>query len=313
LTQRAVLRWASLARSHVTQLRIRGFGCIRDASFALTPIHAIIGPSDSGKTTVLRALRALAKYAQARNVQATQAEFNLYGRETTTLEAHVEGAGGAIVHRDRAGWGEHHVDDEARAALGGQLTLRLEPEALRQASSLIPEGAPLRFADERGLGLPAVYDVIMSRDVGSYLALGERMTKLFPSVKTIGLKNPSQQTKALGVRLHDGSFVAATSMSEGLLYWLAFAAVPFLAPAGLLLVEEPENGLHPALLRDVMGMLRDISREMQVVIATHSPIVVDELERNEVTVLRRDEREGTKATLLSELKLEGPDQRALGG
>jgi predicted ATPase len=302
-----------VTRPYVDKLRIQGFGCIADATLSLTPIHAIVGPSDSGKTTALRALRALSKYAQQRTPQSTQNEFSLYAREKAVLEARVVGGRSAIVSRDRGGWSEHHVDDEARDALGGHHMLRLEPEALRQGTPLIAEGAPLRCVDERGLGLPAVYDAILSRDVATYMKLSARLTELFPSVKNVSLINPNQQTKSLGVMLHDGTFVSAAGVSDGLLRWLAFAAVPYLATAALVLVEEPENGLHPAGIRDVMTLLREISTRAQVVIATHSPIVVDELEPSEVTVLRRDRGEATKATLLSELALdEGAKTRALG-
>lgn len=301
-----------MTRPYVDQLRIQGFGCITDATLALTPIHAVIGSSDSGKTTVLRALRALSKYAQQRTPQATQVELGLYAHEIASLEARVKGAGHAIVTRNRGGWGEHHVDDEARDALGGHHMLRLEPDALRQATALIAEGAPLRFVDERGLGLPAVYDAILSRDVATYMKLSGRLTELFPAVRNVSLVNPNQQTKALGVLLHDGTFVSGAAVSDGLLRWLAFAAVPYLATAALVLVEEPENGLHPAGIRDVMTLLREISTRAQVVIATHSPIVVDELDPNEVTVLRREGREGTKAIPLTETKLESGEQaRAL--
>lgn len=300
-----------VSRLHITKLRIQGFGCIRDATFALTPLHAIIGPSDSGKTTVLRALRALSRYAQRQNVHAAMAEFGLYGHESSTLEAHVAGAGMAIIVRDRGGWGEHHLDEEARGALGGHHTLHFDSEALRQSSSLIPEGAPLRFADERGLGLPALYDAILSRDVGTYLSLSERLAKAFPTVKSISLKNPDQQTKTLSVQLEDGMFVAAPGMSEGLLRFLAFAAVPYLTPAALLLVEEPENGLHTARGRDVVAILREVSKTMQVVIATHSPFIVEELEPEEVTVLGRDVANGTEAMPLAKAVLESARAKAL--
>jgi predicted ATPase len=300
-----------VTRHTVTKLRIQGFGCIRDVSLSLTPLHAIIGPSDSGKTTVLRALRALSHYAQKLNVHAAMTEFSLYAHEGTTLEAHVAGAGMAIITRDRGGWGEHHIDEEARGALGGHHMLHFDPEALRQASSLIPEGAPLRFADERGLGLPALYDAILSRDVGTYLELSERLAQAFPTVKTISLKNPNQQTKVLGVQLEDGSFVSASAMSEGLLRFLAFAAVPWLSPAGLLLVEEPENGLHPARVRDVVALLREVSRTTQVVIATHSPFVVEALEDDEVTILGRAKDTGTEAFPVKSA-LTGARAKALG-
>ena len=85
-----------MARSHVDKLRIQGFGCIADATLALTPIHAVIGSCDSGKTTVLRALRALSKYAQQRNPQSAHNEFLMYAGESATLEAHIANGRSAI-------------------------------------------------------------------------------------------------------------------------------------------------------------------------------------------------------------------------
>jgi predicted ATPase len=64
------------------------------------------------------------------------------------------------------------------------------------------------------------------------------------------------------------------------------------------LLEEPENGLHPARVRDAVRVLRDASARMQIVMATHSPLVINELEGHEVTVLHRDERDIIRATRL---------------
>jgi len=89
-------------------------------------------------------------------------------------------------------------------------------------------------------------------------------------------------------------------MSEGLLYFLAFAAIPYLEPTALLLLEEPENGLHPARIAEVMRILREVSKTMQVIIATHSPLVINELEGHEVTVVTRTPETGTQATLLKD-------------
>lgn len=293
-----------MKRASLTELRVRGFGSVVDATLRLTPLHALIGPNDSGKSTLLHALRALAKFAQLNGTQGAMSEFNLYARDHSMIEAVVPGTNGAVLARDRGQWGECFVDPDAREALGGAQTLRLEPESLRRASPLIAEDAPLRLTDERGLGLPAVYDAIISRDVNAYLALSKRLSELFPNVKALALKNPTERTKALGVQLHDGSFISATTMSEGLLYWLAYAAVPFLAPTAFLLLEEPETGLHPARIRDVMMVLREVSQWMQVVLATHSPLVTSELEPNEVTLVTRDPEHGTRATLLQDVTAE---------
>ncbi len=178
--------------------------------------------------------------------------------------------------------------------------IRLDPDALRAPRPLIPEGQPLGFEDERGTGLPAVYDAIISRDIQAFLALNSEISTLFPDVKSINLTNPNPQEKSLGVKLVDGTFVPADLMSEGLLYYLAIAALRYIDPTAILLVEEPENGLHPARIQEVMRVFREISKRTQVIIATHSPLVINELEPHEVSVITRSREEGTKATLMKD-------------
>ena len=91
-------------------------------------------------------------------------------------------------------------------------------------------------------------------------------------------------------------------MSEGLLYWLAFAALPYVSPVKLILVEEPENGLHPARIAAVMQVLRQLSESgTQVVLATHSPLVVNELKPEEVSVVTRTPEAGTKVRRVSDI------------
>lgn len=61
-----------MERPYVEELRIQSYGCIRDATFRLTPLHALIGPNDSGKSTVLRALRTVVYLAGKEPDQLTQ-------------------------------------------------------------------------------------------------------------------------------------------------------------------------------------------------------------------------------------------------
>ncbi|HLT38815.1 MAG TPA: AAA family ATPase, partial [Enhygromyxa sp.] len=120
-----------------------------------------------------------------------------------------------------------------------------------------------------------------------------------PTVKHFGLRNVSTTHKELQLELVDGTKIPASMASEGLLYYLAFATLPYLhADASILLVEEPENGLHPARIRDVVATLREISTTTQILIATHSPILVNELQPHEVFVTTRDPTKGTRVTRL---------------
>jgi ABC-type branched-subunit amino acid transport system ATPase component len=290
-------------RPYVESLHIESYGCIRDATFRFTPLHALIGPNDSGKSTVLRALLTVARgpatQGDAALLRGPGSSFEV---STSTGASEVARSGGRVPAGRPLAWNALAVEmaPDVRQALQGVQLLRLDPDFLRAPRPLIQDGEPLRFADERGTGLPALYDALIVRNLPAYMALNQELCRLFPSVKSIQLSNPSQGTKAIGVKLVDGTVVPAELMSEGMLYYLAFAVLPYLDPTSLLLVEEPENGLHPARIAEVMRVLRAISEKTQVILATHSPLIINEMRPDEVTVVTRSVEQGTRATLLKD-------------
>jgi hypothetical protein len=179
--------------------------------------------------------------------------------------------------------------------------VRFDPDYLRAPAKLIPESNAIGFTDERGTGLSSVFDAIINRDPEAFARIQDQVRKLFPNVAKVGLINTSNSQKEIAVTLADGTRVGAEGMSEGLLYYLGFAALQYIEGSHLFLIEEPENGLHPARIAEVMGALREISKTSQVIIATHSPLVVNELEGREVTVVTRPPENGTQAVLLSKV------------
>ena len=66
------------------------------------------------------------------------------------------------------------------------------------------------------------------------------------------------------------------SMSDGTLRAIGLLAAVFQRPApSLIAVEEPESTIHPGALESVLDVLRHASKQMQVVITTHSPDLLD--------------------------------------
>jgi predicted ATPase len=144
-------------------------------------------------------------------------------------------------------------------------------------------------------------DAIANRDTDAFVKIQNDARALFPSVAKVGLINVSASQKEVAVTLADGNRIGAKAMSEGLLYYLAFLALRYVEGSHLFLVEEPENGLHPARIAEVMGVLREMSKTSQVIIATHSPLVVNELGGDEVSVVTRTVDDGTRAILLKDV------------
>jgi predicted ATPase len=70
----------------------------------------------------------------------------------------------------------------------------------------------------------------------------------------------------------------ADELSEGTLYFLALLSIVNQPnPPKLLLLEEPERGIHPRRIFEVIQFIFRLAEEkdVQVIMTTHSPIVVD--------------------------------------
>ena len=115
-----------------------------------------------------------------------------------------------------------------------------------------------------------------------------------------------QQAEGKGIYIEfvgGGQLVPASQLSDGMLLVLAYLTVLHLPePPRLLLVEEPENGIHPARLQDVLTILRDLVKEQthsQVILTTHSPYIVDLFEPDEVTLCQQGEDGSVSVSRLS--------------
>lgn len=315
----------------IRRLHATNYGCLKDVK---TPefgaLHAFIGPNDSGKSTLLRALACLSIFAGNHTTGEREKEldaFRKYRRpgqkDGVVLAAETDDSFFKLQDADTgrkqfagkqfgvdgrpnggADWDERRGVDLRFLSVGKALAsyklVRFDPGALRLPSELIPAEARVDFTDARGTGLPGVLDAIVNKGDDSFRKLVDEVRAKFPVVRRLGLKAITTSTKVIEVELNDGAVVPSADLSEGLLYFVAFLAIQCLEPTALLLVEEPENGLHPSRVAEVVRVLRAISESgrTQVFIATHSPLVVNELSPDEVTVVTRDREKGTQLQLL---------------
>ncbi len=318
----------------IKEFTAQGYGCLSGTTVRdLTPLHAFIGPNDSGKSTLLKAVRALCIAASrteglARTPLVSDALVQAAPRTNRPLSLRASIASGEQynVSWSRNWWesrvhGTSHqngdtdeaslllrqrqpgIDDPLLLALSGVRMVRLRPEDLRQATPLLDGDLLLEFRNERGLGLGAVLDAVRDRNEDAWRALLEDVRAHFPNVRRLQLQVHGDG-KTVAAELLDGTRVGVDELSEGFLYYLAFAAMRHLDPVAILCVEEPENGLHPARIREVMGILRAISAAgTQVLLTTHSPLLVNELLPTEVTVLTRPKDGGTVATRMADIPL----------
>jgi predicted ATPase len=112
------------------------------------------------------------------------------------------------------------------------------------------------------------------RDVATKRALIEALQQIFE-----GIVDFSVQIEGGTVQIfleEERWAIPATRLSDGTLRWLALLAVLLdPSPPPLICIEEPELGLHPDLMPTLARLLKEASERTQIVVTTHSEILVD--------------------------------------
>ena len=161
--------------------------------------------------------------------------------------------------------------------------------------------------DASGENLAAVLDVMQnSSDRSAFEAVQSALHSAIPTLGGIVLPPGTSPpgAKALEYILSRNGrgpvTIPGSLASGGALLLTAYLTLAYSRTPGLLLIEEPENGLHPSRLEMVLALLRKMSRgevgncRRQVVVTTHNPLLLNYARPEEVRVFVRHPDQGTK-------------------
>ncbi len=362
----------------ITKFRVQNYKALRDVTLELTPVHVLIGPNDSGKTSLLEALGAVCRSADSSLFSAFRGSWQ--GRElvwngqdsaiTITVSANISGT--VISYRLACEFAEEarivSVSDEViettddrfglpkcganysslartpelglsspyddKKRLASALTFREELRSVQDyrfepshlALPVVLDSRRRFRMSNTGFGLAQCLDDILGADRQRFTELERRFCDFFPQFASIKLVVKSafmdntrddscdapifarSEGKGIEFGFRDGAkSIAASHVSDGVLLVLAFLTLRYLPqPPHLLLIEEPENGIHPKRLEDVIAIFQEIIAEQsdtQVVMTTHSPYVLDMFSPSEVSLCRKEDDGSVTVHRLSESEL----------
>ncbi len=135
----------------------------------------------------------------------------------------------------------------------------------------------------------------------------EALRKLYDGIDDFAVKVEGGSAQ---IYLHEGNnAIPATRLSDGTLRYLSLLVILLdSTPPPLICIEEPELGLHPDLLPTICDLMTEASERTQLIVTTHSDIIVDALsdqpesvvvceKENGSTVMRRLDPERMKIWL----------------
>lgn len=102
-------------------------------------------------------------------------------------------------------------------------------------------------------------------------------------VKSVKLSHDGRWALSLHEEKIRGA-ISPSSISDGTIRLLALMVIANVGAERrtLITIEEPENGVHPHLSEHIVSVLRDTSRNSQVIATTHNPAFLDHLKAEEV-------------------------------
>lgn len=232
------------------------------------------------------------------------------GRRTSPFISTSEEAEGTIIQRHQEGnqgraWkykagtlprtvlsnttaGESATTVLAKQEMQSWRLLQLEPSALRQPD----EFSAISQIASNGLHLPAALYRLARQgtdeeEAAQYARVSSRLAELNEDVRRVRIdRDDKRELLTLEVEDRSGTRHKARALSDGTLRFLALTVIEEDQQlGGVLCLEEPENGIHPARLEAMLTLLQDIATNpnlpvgtdnplRQVIINTHSPGVV---------------------------------------
>ena len=157
--------------------------------------------------------------------------------------------------------------------LEGVQTITLNSLEMRRPS---PPGRGNRFLPD-GSNLPWVVDALKTKDPERFKDWIRHLQTALPDIVDVRVVTRDEDRhKYLNIEYSNGVLVPSWTASDGTLRLLALTLLAYANDiAGVYLIEEPENGIHPRAVETMLDSLKSVY-DAQVLLATHSPVVLNQ-------------------------------------
>ncbi|CCH51371.1 SMC domain protein [Fibrisoma limi BUZ 3] len=317
------------------RVSIQNFKSLKDVTLDLQKVNLLIGPNNSGKTNFLKALEffdfsVLQDYVAAER-QASNVRF-MRSASSMCLELTFQREDEELVFLRRFNF-ENTVDvkssqrnlkkglevtknDEGypdvlflRRQLNSLRIYRPDPNKLTQPG---PVGAGIETVNADASNLVGFLDQMLGKYRRTVFSRIEddlhTCISEFDEIKLEDAKPTDELRKLVGDKSFkrfglsnssQGATYWADELSEGTLYFLALLCIIHQPnPPKLLLLEEPEKGIHPRRIREVMDFIFQLAeqKDIQVILTTHNENVLNEFTSmpEAVFVFEKDEEGVTR-------------------
>ncbi len=272
----------------VTGIRLQNFRAYQDSGpIALAAINVLIGPNNTGKSSVIKALHSIQNGSGVglRDIRSGSSESTIrhqlcnfdgqYSAVTVpSAEARVTllptNVNIQVIGSDSQSYAVGFIDNHEPSHfvipfLAGRKTAGYSEDTKLQNAVVIRSDLHHLAAKIARLSNPT-YPAHATYTTACEAILG------YPVFAV-----QSQNGQQIGIYANANESITIEQMGDGVANILGLLAELTVSEGKLFLLEEPENDLHPSALKALLDLISESSKKNQFVISTHSNIVATHL------------------------------------
>ena len=183
----------------------------------------------------------------------------------------------SYVHNHLGSWRRYHFHDTSSTS------------PMRATADLNDN----RYLQPDGRNLAAFLYFLKEKHRTSYELIRQTVQQVAPFFEDFNLAPENLNPHRIRLEWqhkHSDAYFDAASFSDGTLRFIALTTL-FLQPVqfrpSVILIDEPELGLHPSAITKLASLIKQAARSTQVIAATQSPLLLDHFEPEDVLVADR--------------------------
>ncbi|GHT39893.1 chromosome segregation protein SMC [Bacteroidia bacterium] len=157
------------------------------------------------------------------------------------------------------------------------------------------EFAGLTKLRKTGDNLTSLLNYLKNNRSLTYDNIEENLAKINPVYKSIDISLFGSQLYLSLKEKNLDRTIGALHLSDGTLRYLLMMSIFCNPDRGCFVgIDEPESGLHPDMIKSVCDMMKEAAKDSQIIVATHSPSLLNHFELEDVLVFEKDEQNKTE-------------------
>ena len=142
-----------------------------------------------------------------------------------------------------------------------------------------------------GNNLPVLVDHMVRKEPEVWQSILDTMRRVVPTLTDI--KTGYLYNKTVGLFFYEEGFDRpwnAEEVSDGTILTLAMLCSVNDPRTTLVFIEEPENSLHPWILRELLQNFKGVAEKKDIMVTTHSPTLIDMVAPNDIWCISKADR-----------------------